>query len=195
MATPETLDSEPNKVESDRDTAATSHFEKGESPGHAPEAGRAQGRSTKTGPAEPKKRQTEFSVDEKDWANTIPQPGHYAAVILNASISPKAEITYLHLEYEIIDHVGHPFIITEMLTLDAKRTSSRYSQSVEGKGRVRGILKACGKPLKFSGIEEVPKALIGCRLTIAVGHKYVEELPTPKVLGVVDSAEPVKEKP
>jgi hypothetical protein len=193
LATPETF---ANKVESDRDTTATSNFEKagssaGGSPGRAPEAGRAQGRSTKTGPAEPKKKQTEFSVAEEDWAKTVPKPGHYAATVVTASIDLRSRVTYLYIDYAFKDDTGRRFTLPDYpLVLDAPLHNRLYSRSAQGKGRVNAIMEANGRPIRFTTIQDVPTALIGCRVTIAVGRRDVDGLPVPCIQGIVGPAEP-----
>jgi hypothetical protein len=137
-----------------------------------------------------KKRNSTFSVAEEDWENTIPSPGHYDAEIIRASINPKSDITYLTIEYQIVDQAGRPYSVIELAVLDAKRTSSRHAQSAQGKGRVKSIMEANGKPLTFSSIQAVPLELMGCRVRIAVGHKDIEGLPVPVVHGIVGPVTP-----
>jgi hypothetical protein len=131
------------------------------------------------------KTETGFSVSERDWEKSIPQPGQYDALIISASINPKSDITYLNIDYKIQDQTGQAFTLAEMLILDAKPTNPRYAQSAQGKGRVKAVLEANGKPITFRDIQAVPLALLGCQVRIAVGHKYMEGLPTPTVQGVV----------
>jgi hypothetical protein len=134
-----------------------------------------------------------FSVAEEDWLTDIPQPGHYDALVIHASINPKSDITYLNLSYRIVDHAGRPYVISDMTVLDAKHTNPRHSQSAQGKGRVKAIMEANGKPLQFANIQAVPLELTGCRVRIAVGHKYIEDLPAPVVQGIVGPVEPIKD--
>jgi hypothetical protein len=106
-----------------------------------------------------------------------------------ASINPKSDITYLNLDYKVRDLAGKSFVIAEMLVLDAAITNPRYTQSAQGKARVKAIMEANTRPLEFANIQAVPLALIGCRARIAVGHKYVEGLPVPTVQGIVGPIE------
>jgi hypothetical protein len=85
--------------------------------------------------------------------------------------------------------------LTDFLVLDAPRADSVYTRSAQGKGRVKAIMEANGKPLQFSDIQAVPASLIGCSITIAVGHRDVDGLPAPSVQGVVGPADPVKAEP
>jgi hypothetical protein len=124
-------------------------------------------------------------VGEEDWLASIPQPGHYDALITHAWINPKSDITCLNVEYRIVDQAQQPYMVVEMLVLDAKHTHPRHSQSAQGKGRVKVIMETSGKPLEFRNIQAVPLALIGCRVRIAVGHKYTGDLPVPTVQGIV----------
>src|SRR4051812_1169219 len=74
---------------------------------------------------------TAFSVGEEDWLTDIPQPGHYDAVVIQASINPRSDITYLNISYQIVDHAVRPYVISEMMGLDAKHTNPRHSQSAQ----------------------------------------------------------------
>jgi hypothetical protein len=136
---------------------------------------------------------TGFSVAEANWNKMIPQPGHYDALIVRAWINPKSDITYLNIDYQIVDQAARPYTISEMKTLDAKPTNPRHSQSAQGKGRVKAIMEANGKPLSFESIQAVPFEMTGCRVRIAVGHKYVDGLPAPVVQGIVGPAAPDEE--
>lgn len=138
----------------------------------------------------PSKAPPGFSVAEEEWTKTIPQPGHYDALIVNASINPKPDIVFLNVEYRIADHAGRPYVVGDMTVLDAKPTNPRHSQSAQGKGRVMSIMETNGKPLTFRNIQAVPLELTGCRVKIAVGHKYVDGLPVPVVQGIVGPVEP-----
>jgi hypothetical protein len=133
---------------------------------------------------------TAFSVSEEDWLASIPRPGHYDALIIHAWINPKSDITYLNVEYRIVDHDEQPYTVVEMVVLDAKQTNPRHSQSAKGKGRVKAIMEANGKPLEFRDIQAVPLALVGCRVRIAVGHKNTGDLPAPAIQGIVGPALP-----
>jgi hypothetical protein len=160
-----------------------------------PEAPGVTKRRAKTsGPNEPRNGQPGFSVAEEEWTKTIPQPGHYDALIANASINPKPDIVFLNVEYRIADHAGRPYVVGDMTVLDAKPTNPRHSQSAQGKGRVKAIMEANGKPLSFPNIQAVQHELTGCRVKIAVGHKYVNGLPVPVVQGIVGPAEHTKDE-
>jgi hypothetical protein len=155
-------------------------------PQEASSDAKRRGRKIETG--EPTKGHG-FSVAEEEWTKTIPQPGHYDALIVNASINPKPDIVFLNVEYGIADHAGRPYVVGDMTVLDAKRTNPRHSQSAKGKGRVQSIMEANGKPLTFRNIQAVPPELTGCRVKIAVGHKYVDGFPVPVVQGIVGPVE------
>jgi hypothetical protein len=152
-------------------------------------------RSSKIATGEPKNRPTEFSVAEDDWAAAIPKPGHYAATVTSASIKLKSQVVFLSINYRIADGDGAQFMLADFLVLDAPREDSVYTRSAQGKGRVKAIMEANGKPLQFSNIQAVPEALIGCSITIAVGHRDVDGLPAPCVQGIVRPAPPAKEEP
>jgi hypothetical protein len=147
---------------------------------------------TKVEPGEPKKGHG-FSVSEDEWAKTIPPPGHYQATVVDASINPKSNVTWLKINYRIQNGDGPPFPLEELLLLDADRQDPLYSRSAQGKSRVKVLMEANGRPLTFTTIHEVPKALMGCRAMIAVGHKNNDGLPVPIVKGIVGSAKPRKE--
>jgi hypothetical protein len=142
----------------------------------------------------PSKGPPGFSVAEEEWTKTIPQPGHYDAMIIRAWINPKPDIVYLNIEYRIVDQSGRPYTVIEMAVLDTQRSNPRHSQSAQGKGRVKAIMEANGQPLEFTSIQAVPLELIGCRVRIAVGNRYVEGLPVPVVQGIVGPAEPTKDE-
>jgi hypothetical protein len=170
---------EPKSASERRDAApVTQPCSKG-----SPKSKTQQGGANKDG-----KSDTTFSVAEDDWVNTIPPPGQYNATIAGATIHPKSSAIYLGLEYRIVSN-GQPFILTELLVLDADPGAPIYSQSARGKGRVKSIMEVNGRSLWFPSIGEVPRALIGCRVMIAVRHKNIDGLPTPLVLAVVGPAE------
>jgi hypothetical protein len=147
--------------------------------------------TTKPGDAE--KRLTGFSVAEDDWAQAIPKPGHYPATVVNSWINPRSGVVYLNIEYAIPGDDGRRFIVTDFLVLDAPLQDRQYTRSAEGKGRVKAIMEANSKPLQFSSIQAVPLALVGCRITIAVGHRDADGLPVPKVQGIVGPADTEEE--
>jgi hypothetical protein len=141
----------------------------------------------------PNKGGTGFSVGEDAWVQAILKPGHYPATVVDARINPRSGVVYLNIEYAIRGDDGRRFIVTDFLVLDAPPQNRQYTRSTEGKGRVKAIMEANGKPLQFASIQAVPLALIGCRVTIAVGHRDADGLPVPKVQGVVGPAEPKEE--
>jgi hypothetical protein len=139
------------------------------------------------------KGQKGFSVDEADWTQTIPIPGHYVATVVDAAIHIKSDTAYLRIEYSVLNGDDQRFRLDELLPLHAGREGSNYFRSAQGKGRVNSIMTTNGGPLRFADILDVPKALKGCRVVIAVKHKYIEGLPTPVVNGIVGPAEPEEE--
>jgi hypothetical protein len=150
-------------------------------------------RAKKIEASEPK-RQDGFSVGEDDWTQTIPKPGHYAATVAKASIDLKSRVTYLYIDYMFKDDAGRRFTVADYpLVLDAAPQDRLYSRSAQGKGRVKAIMEANARPLQFTSIQAVPLALIGCRVTIALGHRDVDGLPVPSVQGIVGPADPAEE--
>jgi hypothetical protein len=150
------------------------------------------GRAKKVERSEPKQGHGGFSVAEDDWLKTIPPLGHYPAAI-SGSVILKSGIAWLKLEYVIQHNVGQRHTLSELLVLDADPQDPKYSQSVRGKGRLKAIMEVNGRPLTFSDINEVPKALLGCRAIIAVVHKDTDGLPVPTVRGIVGPAESEEE--
>jgi hypothetical protein len=162
-------------------------------PRAAPSGGN--GRANEIVTRESKKVQPVFSVAKDDWAAEIPNPGHYAATVTSASIKLKSKVVFLSIDYRIVDNDGRPFTLTDFLVLDAPQEDSVYIRTAQGKGRVKGIMEANGKALQFSDIQAVPAALIGCRVTIAVGHRDVDGLPAPTVHGIVGPTQPANDQP
>jgi hypothetical protein len=155
----------------------------------------AKTRTEKIDASEPNKGRTGFSVGEDVWTQTIPKPGHYPATVVDARINPRSGVVYLNIEYAILGNDGRRFIVTDFLVLDAPPQDRQYTRSAEGKGRLKGILEANGKPLQFASIQAVPLALIGCKVTIAVDHRNTDGLAVPRVRGIVGPVEPEGEGP
>jgi len=87
------------------------------------------------------------------------------------------------IAYEVMDEHDHVHQIEELTALDAPVSSPRYNETAKGRSRVKTILEANGKPLDFSSVDQVPAALIGCRISIVVGSRTQDGLRVP----IVDS--------
>jgi hypothetical protein len=86
-------------------------------------------------------------------------------------------------------HEGREYFLDDWLVLDAPKTSSSYQRTAEGKGRIMQILAAYGEkmPAKMEP-DELDAALVGKALRIVVTHKIINDLPVPKVAGILGKA-------
>jgi hypothetical protein len=124
-----------------------------------------------------------FDLSDEAWEASILKPGIYDAKVVNSRVNQKSSMTWLAIAYEVMDENGHVRQLDEMSAFDAPDSSPRYYETAKGKGRVRAILKANGKPLAFSSVDQVPAALIGCRVSIVIGSRTQNGLRVP----IVDS--------
>jgi hypothetical protein len=124
-----------------------------------------------------------FDLSDEAWEASILKAGTYDATVVSARVSPKNSIAWLKIVFEVTDENGEVRQIEDFSALDAPSSSARYSDTAKGKGRVKAILEANGKPLAFSSVDQVPAALNGCRVSIVIGSRTKDGLRVP----IVDS--------
>jgi hypothetical protein len=122
-----------------------------------------------------------FDLSDEAWEASLPEPGIHNAKVTSVRLIPKDEMTLLLLVYEIVGKHGEVHHIEEFLTVDAPGSSSRLAQ---GKGRVKAILIASGRPISFDSVDRVPASLIGCRVSVVVGRRIRDSLPVPVIESV-----------
>ena len=125
-----------------------------------------------------------FDLSDEAWEASILKAGTYDATVVSARVSPKNGITWLKIVFEVTDENGEVRQIEDLSPLDAPPASARYSDTAKGKGRVKTILEANGKPLACSSVDHVPAALIGCRVSIVIGSRTKDGLRVPIVDGI-----------
>ena len=119
-----------------------------------------------------------FDLSGEAWEASLPASGIHNAKVANVRLISKDVTTLLLIVYEIVDNNGEVHHIEEFLTVDAPGSSPRLAQ---GKGRVRAILIASGKPISFDSVDRVPASLIGCRVSVVVGRRNKDGLPVPVI--------------
>ena len=122
-----------------------------------------------------------FDLSDEAWEASILKAGTYDASVVNARVSPKNSIAWLKIVFEVTDENGEVRQIEDLSLLDAPPASARYSDTAKGKGRVKTILEANGKPLACSSVDQVLAALIGCRVSIVIGSRTQDGLRIPIV--------------
>jgi hypothetical protein len=116
--------------------------------------------------------------------------GLYDATVTSVSYSYKAVIS-INIAYRIIDTHGELYTVAEWLTFDAPRSSPRYFDTAQGKGRVSQILKAMGLTLADLGVDwisEIPEKIVGARVGLMIGTRNQYGLQVPYVTDVVAPA-------
>ena len=112
--------------------------------------------------------------------------GLYDATVTSVTYSYKAVIS-INIAYEIDTH-GALYTIAEWLALEAPRSSPRYFDTAQGKGRVSQILKTMGLTLADLGVDwisEIPEKIVDARIRLMIGTKDQYGLQVPYVIDVV----------
>ena len=122
-----------------------------------------------------------FDLSAEAWEASILKPGVYDATVVSARVNPKNVITWLNIVFEVTGEHGEVRQIESLSALDAPPSSPRYSDTAQGRGRVKAILEANGRPLAFSSVDEVARALTGCRVSILIGSRTRDGLRVPTV--------------
>jgi hypothetical protein len=134
-----------------------------------------------------------FDLSDEAWEASILKAGTYNATVLSARVSLKYAITWLKIVFEVTDENGEVRQIEDLSLLDAPFSSARYSNTAKGKGRVKTILEANGKPPALRSVDQVPAALIGCRVSIVIGSRTQDGLRVPivdRILGPASDSGP-----
>jgi hypothetical protein len=121
-----------------------------------------------------------------DW-DVLP-PGVYDAAIHEVDFKFGSTIDIV-IDYRV-PHGGLDYHVSEWLTLDAPRNSPLYNATAQGKGRIRQILDAYEEKLRAK-LEptEIVAALKGKVLRVAITHRMINDLPVPKITGVLGKSE------
>ena len=85
--------------------------------------------------------------------------GLYDATVTSVTYSYKAVIS-INIAYKFIDTHGELYTVAEWLAFDAPRSSPRYFDTAQGKGRINQILKTMGLTLADLGVDwisEIPR--------------------------------------
>jgi hypothetical protein len=122
-----------------------------------------------------------FDLSDEAWEASILKAGTYNATVLSTRVSLKYAITWLKIVFEVTDENGEVRQIEDLSLLDAPPSSAKYSDTAKGKGRVKTILEANGKPLAFSSVDDLPAALFGCRVSVVIGSRTRDGLKVPTV--------------
>src|SRR4051812_29709976 len=125
-----------------------------------------------------------FDLSDKAWEAMILKPGTYDAVVTDARVSRKNETTYLRTVFEIADALGEVRKIENFSSLDAPPSSPRHGDTARGRSWVKAILAAHDKPLAYGSVDEVPAALLGCRVTVGIEWRTRDGLQVPIVSSI-----------
>jgi hypothetical protein len=122
-----------------------------------------------------------FDLSDEAWEAEVLKPGTYDATVKYAHVNQKNEITWLKIVFEVVNENGEVREIGDFSALEAPPSSPRHGDTAKGKGRVKTILTANGKPLGLSSVDQVPAALLGCRVSLVIGSRTQDGLKVPIV--------------
>ena len=132
---------------------------------------------------------------ELDWEPL--NPGIYDAEVVAVNYSFKDTIS-INVVYEVTKADGSAYVLSEWLALEAPKTSPRYVQTAEGKGRLAQLLQLKGLSISdvksAGGLEAIPGMVIGIRPRVVVGNQERNGLMAPVIRGIMGVVTSQKDK-